>query len=374
MNNLIKTVPLIVGATFALPAQAGVSIPENEAQAQPIPINIVTGKASAIHFQNNQRISYILLSDRSRVVYSLNAETETGEARSIFLRQIKPLEFPYETTNAKPNLQVVAIDDEGNQKQYEFIIDNSPKNETNISIVPPIEIAPPAPLNVIHTSLGLANPEDIRLGLKYQLQKGKLNPNDELTFVVAEAIATTINTDQDLLSLAEEYQIPLSALAEMGRLGLIEKARLRKEAAIRAEKAAARRAEEVSLQQEVQALKIQEADFQQEVAANKKTEQTISKKVISINPTRKVRINQSNTPFKVETTLGEANKDDIAFGLSTMKKKNSISEQESTEIAKILTKIDTGSQISVAEKEQLKEVGRLGLAFQTRLRMTGKVS
>ena len=57
-----------------------------------------------------------------------------------------------------------------------------------------------------------------------------------------------------------------------------------------------------------------------------------------------------------------------------MKKKNSISEQESTEIAKILTKIDTGSQISVAEKEQLKEVGRLGLAFQTRLRMTGKVS
>jgi len=62
--------------------------------------------------------------------------------------------------------------------------------------------------------LGLANPEDIRLGLKQQIQKGKLNPNDELTFVVAEVIATTINTDQDLLTLAEEYQVPLSALSE----------------------------------------------------------------------------------------------------------------------------------------------------------------
>lgn len=377
MNDFIKTtatIPFLAAATLAAPAQAGVSIPETEAQSKPIPINIVSGKASAIHFQNNQRISYVLLSDRSRVVYSLNAETDTGEARSIFLRQIKPLEFPYETTNAKPNLQVIAIDDEGNQKQYEFIIDNSPKNETSISIVPPVEIAPPAPLNVIHTALGLANPEDIRLGLKQQLKKGKLNPNDELTFVVAEVIATTINTDQDLLTLAEEYQVPLSALSEMGRLGLIEKARLRKEAAIRAEKAAARAAEEAELQQEVEALKNQQEvsqDLPKQVAAREKSAQFSSRK---INPTKQALNKQVNAPFNIETTLGKATTKDITFGLSVMKEKNSISEQESAEIAQIVSKINTGTQISLTEREQVAKVARLGLAFQTRLRMTGTIS
>jgi len=134
------------------------------------------------------------------------------------------------------------------------------------------------------------------------------------------------------------------------------------------------------LQQEVEAFKNQEKalqknadDLAKEIAARKKTEQVISKETISINPKRQALFH-SNEPFNVLTTLGKANKKDIKFGLSIMKEKRSISEQESAEIAKILSKIDTGSQISVTEREKLKKVGRLGLAFQTRLRMTGTIS
>ena len=318
----------IAGALLTTPAQADINIPENIAQKEPIPINIIPGQTSAINFENEDIVSYLILSDRSKIVYSLNAPTDTGEARSIFLRNIQPLDFPGELTSSQPNLFVVAVDSQGVQRQYEFIIDNSQEYDTKINIIPKRRKAKEKPTNVINTDLGAATPEDIRIGLKYKLRKGQLSLDDPIALYTSEALAITLNEDKTLLALAREFDIPLSVLSEFGRTGLAQKAKFR----------------------------IQEA--------NNKT-----------NPLRTARrslIEKNITNFVIDTDLGEANLQDIKFGLSVMLNRGYINRQEAKTISEILKRIETSNTNLLAEeKEKLQRVGRLGLAFNARQRIFG---
>ena len=128
--------PLILGigvaAIMAAPACAEVKIPDGVAQTQPTPINVTPGEITSIHFQNQEIITYVILSDSSQHVYSLNAPTESRAARSIFLRRIKPLDFLGETTSSNPNLFIVTLDPQGVQKQYEFVLGWEGQTETKL--------------------------------------------------------------------------------------------------------------------------------------------------------------------------------------------------------------------------------------------------
>ena len=215
-----------VTTLLASPAEAQIKIEDTIAQQEATPIKIVPGKTSTIHFKD-ESISYIKLSDPSKTVYSVNAPIDSGFAKTIFLNQTEQLKFPGQTTHERPNLYIVAIDKEGNQKNYEFVIDNSPQNETKISIVSPSP-AETKPVNAINTELGLANPYDVLEGLKYKLRTEEITSNSPLVVYVSEVVSTTLNSEKTLLEVAEELQVPLSVLTEFGRVGLIEKAKAQK--------------------------------------------------------------------------------------------------------------------------------------------------
>jgi hypothetical protein len=324
----------IAASLAATPAQAEMLITENIAQTQAIPINLTSGQISSIHFQNGYRISYLILSDRSKIVYSLNAPTESGEARSIFLRQIDTLSFPGETTSNQPDLRVVAIDNRGNQRNYKFIVDNSQEHESDITIVPPPNKprAKKTP-NVIYTDLGAATPEDIRIGLKYKLDKGEVAPEDPIALYTSEAIAITLNEQKTLLALSKELNIPLSVLSEFGRTGLAQKTKFRLQQANREE---ARRNQ------------------------------------LSLKMARRSLIKESINRPVIKTDLGEATVKDINFGLSVMLEREYITDHEAQEINEILQQVKANNQnLSEQDKAKIQRVARLGLAFNARLRIFG---
>lgn len=342
MNKSVLLTSTLCGVAattlLASPAEAQVEITDSVAQQQPIPINIVPGKASAIHFPNSRSISYIILSDRSRIVYSLNAPPNSGEARSIFLRQIEPLSFPGQTTHTQPNLHVVAIDNEGRQSSYEFIISNSSQNDTKIKIVPDEVNVETRPVNAINTELGLANPYDVLAGLKYKLKKGELSPDSQLVLYTSEAISTTLNSSKTLLEVAGEFQVPLSVLAEFGRVGLMEKAKARR------------------LQARAHPTAIETKPLN--------------------NPTLKVarrpQIEANVNQFIIDTDLGAATLDDVKFGLSVLRQRNQISEAKAQSLEKAIQ--GNLDEHNTAIMRQFKKIARIGLAFETRLRLRGTIN
>ena len=334
MKNLciggVGIVAGVTGALFVTPAQADMSIPEDVAQKEIIPIKIIPGQTSAIHFKNDDRIHYLNLSDRSKIVYDLNDSPESGQARSIFLKNIKPLDFPGEITTPQPNLRVIAIDKEGVQKQYEFIVDNSSKHDNEISITSQEQVISQKPANVINTDLGAATPADVSTGLKYKLKKGEISLEDPLVLYIGEAIALTLNGEQTLLDLAQELEIPVSVLSEFGRTGLAQKAKFR----------------------------IQEAN---------------RRKADALKTARRSLIEEHNK-FIIDTDLGRATLKDIAFGLSVMRQKETITEETAQRIFKVIDRVKNDPRnVSVEDREELQSIGRLGLAFSSRLRIWGTI-
>ena len=328
--NSIGIVAGVTGALFATSARADVIIPEDIAQKETIPIKIIPGQTSAIHFENDDRIHYLNLSDRSRIVYDLNDSPESGQARSIFLKNIKPLDFPGEITSTRPNLRIIAIDREGVQKQYEFVVDNSGEHDNEIFITPQEQAVSQKPANVINTDLGTATPADVNIGLKYKLKQGEISLEDPLVLYTSEAIALTLNGEQTLLDLAYQLEIPVSVLSEFGRTGLAQKAKFR----------------------------IQEAN---------------RKKADALKTARRSLIEKHNK-FIIDTDLGLATLKDIEFGLSVMRRKETITEEKAQRISKVIEQVKNDPRnVSVEEREELQSIGRLGLAFSSRMRIWGTI-
>ncbi|WP_036486846.1 hypothetical protein [Myxosarcina sp. GI1] len=224
---------MLAGMTF-LPVTAETkNIGASQAQAESTTVNVSQGKATAISFENGETITFVLLSDQSRHIYTLNAPVESGLAKSIFLRRIQNIEIPGTTTTSRPNLFVVTADKNGNQQEYEFVIVNSDAQDDNnrVSVSPdvvkkPVATKPPQPKNTLVTSLGEATPEDIRLGLETKLERGAIAADDPLVLAVAECIALSLN-DTPLKEAARSFELPLSLLSELGKIGLQEETRRR---------------------------------------------------------------------------------------------------------------------------------------------------
>jgi hypothetical protein len=333
-----KSTQLIIGlgivSTATLigsPAQAEVNILDKKAQTEPTIIGITPGQTTVIHFQNDEKISYLVLSDKSRIVYSLNAPTESGAAKSIFLRNIEELKFPGEINSSNPNLFVVSVDAKGRQKQYEFVIDSQKEQERDINIIPAkIKKILPG----IKTELGEASLEDIRMGLKYRLARGDFSASDPLALNTAEALAISLNEDRSLIKVARELQIPLSLLSELGRTGLAQKTKYRLE----------------------------------------NRQQTTT----SLRETRQLLMEDNNSDNEIETYLGKATLKDIELGILVMQKKGLISQEKTSALSKVIdeTRQDNNTLQSVSKEHNidnalLSEAGRLGLAFEARQRIFG---
>ena len=328
----------LASAMLCQPAHAELNIPEGQAQRKPTPITIIPGQISAIHFNNGEKISHLHLSARDKIVYSVNAPTDSGAAQSIFLKAIEPLEFPGEIASSRPNLFVITIDAQGQQTQYEFVIDNGQQqSENQLNIVSP-QVTPPQLPTTIKTELGEANLDDIRTGLKHKLSRGEFSAADILALNVAEAIAISLNEEKSLLTVARELEIPLALLSELGRTGLAQKAKYRLKTATRAYNT-------------------------------------------SLSATRRLLLEENSIDNKVSTSLGEATVKDIELGISVMQEKGLISEQQAQTLSKVvqLSKKENKTLEEAAQKyalddKLLSEAGRLGLAFEARQRIFGTVN
>jgi hypothetical protein len=232
---------------------------------------------------------------------------------------------------------VVAIDKQGRQQQYEFVIKKRipgtiglDDNKINIVSAP---VAQPKPSKVIKTDLGDATPDDIRLGLQHKLSLGELQGDSSTALLVAEAIAISLNENKPLLAIASELQIPLALLSELGRTGLAQKAKYQ-----------------------------------------------LAKPVppSSLEQARLILIEEnSSLDNEIDTTLRAATLPDLEFGMQVMKEKGLIDEKDARMVSKIIkqTKNQKTTLALAAKnpqvKELLSEVGRLGLAFETMQRIWG---
>ncbi|MGI0493495.1 hypothetical protein ACN4EG_17065 [Alkalinema pantanalense CENA528] len=96
------------------------------ATTRTVQVQVAPGRATSISFsQTDETIAYILLADASRLVYSTDADLETGRAKTVFLRVIQPLHFPGATTTPVTNLVVQTVDSTGQNRLYTFDIVHS---------------------------------------------------------------------------------------------------------------------------------------------------------------------------------------------------------------------------------------------------------
>ena len=243
INNFLHTsfgkslIVFSIGLSLGLPSESSVSaktkvIEEQTAKTQTNNVFVVEGKTTPISFKNDEVITFIVLSDQSRNVYNTNAPVESGQAKSIFLRQIQSLEIPGTTTTSNPNLIVVTTNAQGQQSEYEFIINNSSEEEDryNIAIEPTKPKPKPKivalPKDTIETSLGQATPMHVEIGLNTSLKRGQLRPDDELVFAVKEYIALTQNGTSATKAI-ESTEVPLSVVQALGKTGQMEDTRRR---------------------------------------------------------------------------------------------------------------------------------------------------
>lgn len=238
-NIFNSVVPIVfslgVGLLFIIPVDAEtIYIEDKTARSKSTKIDVSPGKATGISFGNNEKITFVLLSDQSKNVYTPNAPIDSGRANVLFLRQIENLDIPGTTTTERPNLFVVTINSQsGETNTYEFIINNQDSSkEENLVVIEPTPEPTLLPEiqhesnNIISTSLGKAAPEDLELGLETELKRGNLDPENPLVFSVAECIALLYER-QPLQEVLQATDVPLSLLKKLGETGLAEKTRRR---------------------------------------------------------------------------------------------------------------------------------------------------
>lgn len=90
-------------------------------QQQTMTVKVWAGRATAIDFSAvNQRITSVVLGDPSRLVYTADAPLESGQASTLFLKQIQPLKFPGATTANLTNLFIKTVNSQGKQQLHVF--------------------------------------------------------------------------------------------------------------------------------------------------------------------------------------------------------------------------------------------------------------
>jgi hypothetical protein len=174
-------------------------------------IQIAPGRSSAISFHDGETISYMLLSDSSRIVYTTNAAIESGKAQTIFLRQIQNIDLPGATRSPLPNLFVTTIDRSGIQHQYEFNLQLVKKATTQTRIVI-------TPDNSIDTNMGLANVAQIERGLNRLLAAGKLSDSDPKVADVRKCLSLARN--MSISEAARVTFVPDRVLQQLAEIGM----------------------------------------------------------------------------------------------------------------------------------------------------------
>lgn len=216
----VGAVLLMTLAAPVLPVQAQPSayqrVDRAQATTRAVPVQVAPGRATAISFsQTEETIAYILLADASRLVYSTDAELETGQAQTVFLRVIAPLHFPGATTAPVTNLMIQTVDPRGQQRLYTFdIVHSGNPRYVGVQIVPAIASAQTSPLA---DSLHLT-PNHIQMGLRIALRRGYTAIDDLVVAQVQQLLQLTQMENLKVAEAAQSVGIPLDVLAALQSL------------------------------------------------------------------------------------------------------------------------------------------------------------
>lgn len=217
--HLLATLALSLStASFIQPttAQAATSSPyqiidRQTANSGTIDLQIIPGRATSIDFsQTDEIITYILLADPSRVVYTPSAPI--GKAKSLYLRAIQPLKFPGTTTATITNLRIETVDQRGQQRSYNFNIIPSKGNTTTYLGV---RIAPNALSQPVVVESRQITADDLEIGLRLAIARGYTQANDPIVTKVQHMIVLMRNgTPVRMAAQSAQVSIPvITALA-----------------------------------------------------------------------------------------------------------------------------------------------------------------
>ncbi|NJL36191.1 MAG: hypothetical protein HC840_03265 [Leptolyngbyaceae cyanobacterium RM2_2_4] len=218
--TLVSTALLIGLVSPGLSVQAQTSayqvVDRNRATTSAVQVQVAPGRATLISFsQTDETIAYILLADASRVVYSTDAELETGRAKTVFLRVIQPLRFPGATTAPVTNLMVQTVDARGQNRLYTFdIVHNSNPRYVGVQILPAIARSQASP------AVGNLNltPDRIQTGLSIAIMRGYTSIDDPIVAKVRQLLELMRTENMTVSEAAHSVGVPLEVLAELGQL------------------------------------------------------------------------------------------------------------------------------------------------------------
>jgi hypothetical protein len=187
-------------------------------------VQIFPGRASVINFKNDEFITSVTLSDPTYVLYSPNAEIDSGQATALILRLSNGIPFENLSRSSKPNISITTINAENEQNTYLFdlqIASGLPQvnqDYNGIAIVPDEE-AIAINDNVIQTPKGDATINHIERGLRIAIRRGFTQRSDPIVNQVREILAQVRNGGS-VRAIARQIGVPLSVLAALGELGL----------------------------------------------------------------------------------------------------------------------------------------------------------
>jgi hypothetical protein len=158
--------------------------------------------------------AYILLADASRVVYSTDAELETGRAKTIFLRVIQPLRFPGATTTPVTNLMVQTVDARGQNRLYTFdIVHSSNPRYVGVQILPAIARSQASSVGNLNLTL-----DNIQTGLSIAILRGYTSIDDPVVAKVRQLLELMRTENMTVSEAAHSVEVPLEVLASLARL------------------------------------------------------------------------------------------------------------------------------------------------------------
>lgn len=221
---MIKQIsPLMLALSFTLfqpsviGAQEIIRVSPRTTNQQPITVKVWSGRATAIDFSSTkQRIISVVLADPSKLVYNADLPIESGQASTLFLKQIQPLKFPGATTTNLTNLFIKTVDSQGRQQLHIFNVvaaQGSPEYR-NVQVSKTASNSNPL-LPTLSTSKLL---DQVEAGMQVAIARHLATENDPL-FIRVRQFIKDVKSGVSLQVAANSAGVSLALLQKLSELG-----------------------------------------------------------------------------------------------------------------------------------------------------------
>ena len=222
---MIKQIsPLMLALSFTLlqpipiVAQEIIRVSPKITNQQPTTVKVWSGRATAIDFSSTQqRIISVVLADPSKLVYNADLPIESGQASTLFLKQIQPLKFPGATTTNLTNLFIKTVDSQGRQQLHIFNVvaaHGSPEEYSNVQVSKTASNSSPL-LPTLSTSKLL---DQVEAGMQVAIARGLAKSDDPLCDRVRQFLKDARDGDSIQVA-ANRAGLSLALLQKLSRLG-----------------------------------------------------------------------------------------------------------------------------------------------------------